>query len=362
MKSCWNVTELKNRLAEESMTMITLAIAGAAHIHIPSFIEQLLKHPEVRVNGVWDHNETRAMKCAARVNTTAVGNLNDIWRDPAIDAILVASETNLHRDIACAAAEARKHLFVEKPLGLNKVESLDIAKSIARSGVIFNTGFGKRTLGFTRFIREHIRLGSFGKVTRVRVSCVHGGALRDKFDTEWRWMADPEKSGGGGFLDLGVHGLDLLIWWMGDVEDVTASIHAANGRYPGCDEFGEGLLKFRCGAVGTLAAGWVDVTDPIDFAVWGTEGQAYLTRDDRLFFRSNRVAGADGKTPWLDVPPSQPGPFAQFLDAVGGKKDVELIPVQEAAHVDSVMEALYRGSRLRQWQPVSRGTNTLLHE
>ena len=72
-------------------------------------------------------------------------------------------------------------------------------------------------------------------------------------------------AGGGGFGDLGTHALDLMLWMMGAPTSVTASIEVATGRYgPDCDEYGEGLLKFDGGAIGSLAAGWVDVAESIN--------------------------------------------------------------------------------------------------
>ena len=59
------------------------------------------------------------------------------------------------------------------------------------------------------------------RVTRVRYSVCHHGAIGGWFDTEWRWMANPTESGCGGFGDLGTHGLDILLWWMGEIESAT---------------------------------------------------------------------------------------------------------------------------------------------
>ena len=327
--------------------MLRLAIAGAAHIHMPSYIGALKERPDVRVTAVWDHDFARAATRAAELQALPVMQVQEAIRDA--DAVLVCAETSRHLELVRAITRAGKPLFVEKPLGLNGFEARQMSEAIEAAGVLYQTGFGKRCFPYTQFLREQIRSGVFGKLTRARVSVVHGGALGPKFDTEWRWMADPVQAGGGGFLDLGTHGLDLLLWWLGEVDCVTASFGRTPIRYPGCDEYGEGLLRFKNGTTATLAAGWVDVTDPYDMALWGTEGMAYVTRDDRLFFRSFKVPEADGKQPWTNLPPAKPTPFQQFLDAVTGKPHDGLIPVREAAYVDIVMEALYKGAREQTW-------------
>lgn len=334
--------------------MTTIAFAGVAHIHTPGYVKMLKELPEIKVKYIWDHHKSRAEKCASELNSIAVNSLNEILEDNSVDAIAVVSETNLHKEIVCAATKAKKHLFVEKPLGINAVESAEMAEAIESSGVLFTMGFGKRSPGFYQFIREHIEKGSFGKITRIRASCVHGGGLRDKFDTEWRWMTDPAQSGGGAFFDMGVHGLDLLIWLLGDVDSVTGSIQSANHRYPNCDEFGEALINFRCGAVGTLAAGWVDQKDPLDFTIWGTEGHAYLTRDDKILFSSKHVNNGKEITEWNELPKSKPHPFLQFLENISGKSNFELVRAEEAAYVDTVMNAIYKGAQTKQWQSAKR--------
>ena len=333
--------------------MITIAILGVAHIHTPYYVKTLKELPNVKVKYIWDHNKIRAEKCATELNTVTAKSLDEVVNDKEIEAVVVISETNLHKNIVLACAKAKKNLYVEKPLGVNGEESIAMAKAIDESGVIFNMGFGKRSPGFYQFIRQHIEKGSFGKITRIRASCVHGGGLRDKFDTEWRWMADPVQSGGGAFFDMGVHGLDLLLWLMGDAKEATGSIQTANNRYPGCDEFGEAIINFRNGVVGTLAAGWVDPKDPLDFTIWGTEGYAYLTRDDKIIFSCKSVNNGETITETTMPVASMPHPFVQFLENVEGKGSYELVTAQEAAYVNIVMSAIYRGAQDKIWQPVS---------
>ncbi len=160
-------------------------------------------------------------------------------------------------------------------------------------------------------------------------------------------MADPSQAGVGAFGDLGTHALDLLLWMMGEVKEVTASIRPVTGRYGECDETGEGILNFANGAIGTLAAGWVDVAHPVSHVVSGTEGHAYVA-NGQLFFQSEHVPGADGKTPWEKLPAAWPHAFELFLDALNGQQ-VPLVTVAEAAVRSSVMEALYEAARTRSW-------------
>jgi predicted dehydrogenase len=241
-------------------------------------------------------------------------------------------------------------MFVEKPLGIGSSDSGIMADAIERAGVLFQTGYFRRSDPVHRFLKAHVEAGSFGRITRFRHTNCHSGSLRGIFDGEYAWMADPSQAGGGGFLDLGTHSLDILLWLMGPVTTVTARIGVATGRYGTCDEFGEGLIQFASGAVGSLAAGWVDVAHPVDLLLSGTEGHAAVV-NRQLFFESANVPGADGKRPWADLPDAGPHSFDAFLDAITGEDSVPLVGAREAAVRSAVMEAMYAGAEQERWVP-----------
>ena len=239
-------------------------------------------------------------------------------------------------------------MFAEKPLGITAAESQEMALAIEKAGLLFTTGYFMRTDPKHLFLRQEVAKGAFGKITRVRGSNCHSGSLGGWFDTEWRWMADPKIAGCGGFGDLGTHKLDILMWLFGDVEKATASVKVVTGRYGDCDESGEGLIQFKNGAIGTLAAGWVDVADPVQLLISGTEAHAVVV-NDRLFYKNKKVEGADGVDPFTALPAALPPPLQQFVNAVAGQKEQPLVSPREAAARVSVMEALYRGAREQTW-------------
>ena len=327
--------------------MTTLAIVGCAHIHIGGFIQTLKNRPEVRCKSVWDHDSARAEKRAAELGAAVTGSFESIYADPEIEAVLVCTETNLHEQVVLPGAAAKKHLFIEKPLGFGSADANRMAAAIEAAGIIYQTGYFMRGDPKLLFLKEQIKNGAFGKITRIRGSNCHSGALGHWFDTEWRWMADPAIAGGGAFGDLGTHALDILLWLLGDVAEVTAQIDPGTNVYDGCDETGEGLMRFVNGAIGTLAASWDDVANPVSFLISGTEGHAAII-NDAVYFKSRHVEGADGKSAWAQLPASRPAGFAAFLDAITGK-DAALVGVREAAYRSAVMEAMYEGAHRSIW-------------
>jgi 1,5-anhydro-D-fructose reductase (1,5-anhydro-D-mannitol-forming) len=331
--------------------MPNLALVGASHIHTPGFIKKIKDRPDITVKFVWDRLPAVAQRQAAELGAAVAASPDQVWSDGDISAVVICSETSLHKDLVLPAAAARKHIFAEKPLGFSAQDAAEMALAIEQAGVLFQTGYFNRGNPIYLFLRQHIAQGSFGRITRIRHSNCHHGGIADWFvDKDWSWMTDPAQAGFGGFGDLGTHSLDLILWLMQrPVEKVSASIQTATARFgPECDEFGEGLLLFAGGVVGSLAAAWVDVANPVTFQLSGMEGAAWVV-DGKLYFKSQHVAGADGAAPWTDLPPAWPHAFDIFLDAVSGKPHAELVTPREAALNSAVMEALYQSARQQAW-------------
>jgi predicted dehydrogenase len=223
-----------------------------------------------------------------------------------------------------------------------------MADAIEKAGLLFTTGYFMRADPKHVFLKGEIAKGNFGKITRVRGSNCHSGALEGWFDKDYRWMADPKISGVGAFGDLGTHKLDILMWMFGDISAVTGELKSITGRYGDVDEAGEALFQFKNGVLGTLAAGWVDIEDPVQLEICGTEGHASVV-DNHLYYRSKKVPGSDSKEALTNFPKPPRPPMHQFLDALAGSKDQPLVSPREAAARVVVMEAIYKGAREHKW-------------
>jgi predicted dehydrogenase len=324
-----------------------LAFLGCAHIHAPNFLKTVAGRDDVQVKTVWDHDAARGQRRADEVGARFIGDLRPILADPEIDAVVICSETDRHQELVLAAAEHRKAMFVEKPLGLGARDANAMADAIERAGVTFQTGYFRRGDPIHLFLKQHVDAGTFGRITRIRGSNCHAGALNGWFDTEWRWMADPKIAGCGAFGDLGTHALDIMIWLLGEVAECTATLSAGTARYGDCDETGEGVMRFKSGPIGTLAAAWDDLANPVSLLISGTDAHAAVINGE-LFLTSKKLPGADGKTAWRDLPPKQPAGLDAFLDAVTGKP-ATLVRAREAAYRSAVTEALYDGAARRAW-------------
>ena len=320
------------------------AFLGVAHIHTPGFIKTINARDDVSCKYVYDHDIARAQKRAQELEAQ-VADVEAILADDEVTSVVICSETRYHTGLVERVARAGKNLFVEKPLATSQADADAMAKVVEQAGIIFQTGFFMRGWAANRFIKAEVEAGHLGTVTRMRYTNCHKGALAGWFDDEWRWIADKEEAGGGGFADLGAHALDIILWVLGPtcgpVVKTCATLGNATGKYGDLnqiDEWGAGLITFESGAVGIVEAGWVDPQYSAPVEVHGTQGQI-LVHDGKVFYYSEHVEGADGSE-WTDLPAKDKHAFELFWDKLAGE-DVALVSVEEAANESRVMAALY---------------------
>jgi predicted dehydrogenase len=142
------------------------------------------------------------------------------WRTavahPDVDVVVVATTNNWLAPITIAAAQAGKHVLVEKPAARSLKEIREVMASVEGLPSRIWVGFNHRYHPALEKARALIDSGELGPLMFIRGRYGHGGRLG--YEREWR--ADPEISGGGELLDQGVHLIDLARWFLGDFTQV----------------------------------------------------------------------------------------------------------------------------------------------
>jgi predicted dehydrogenase len=163
-----------------------------------------------------------------------------------IAAVYVASPVHAHHSQVLACARAGKHVFCEKPLGLNVAEAEEMAAACRSAGVQFGTAFMMRFHSQHQAALELIRAGKLGKpvYARAQLSCWY-----PRLPTAWR--QDPALAGGGSLMDLAGHCIDLLEMFFGPVMEVSCFTQNLVQSYASEDS-AVTLLKFANGALGTV--------------------------------------------------------------------------------------------------------------
>ena len=174
----------------------------------------------------------------------------------AIDAVLIASPNPLHAPQTIHAASTGKHVLVEKPMARNVAESLAMVRACEQADVVLMVGHHHR------FRRNPIAVKLL--LDRQTIGSVDMVAMVQNEPDSTTWLTRPEN--GGYLLGSGIHGLDLLRWWLGPV----ARVAALEGRYR--DEQVENgsflLLEFANGAHASFQDSVIPGTVPPPGSVW----------------------------------------------------------------------------------------------
>jgi len=190
----------------------------AGMIHARNFDGQV---PGARVAAVADAvEESLAAAAEALAPGFSHADYREAIRAPGVDAVLIATPTAYHREIAVAAAETGKHVFCEKPMAMNVAECDDMIRAAGKAGVKLQIGFMRRFDHGFRAAKRQMDAGAIGDVVAVK-SLTHGPS------TPKRWMYDLEKSNGP-LAEVNSHDIDTLRWFTGSE---FRQVYAVAGNY-----------------------------------------------------------------------------------------------------------------------------------
>src|SRR5215510_12188204 len=171
--------------------------------------------PETTVVAVADINRALADQIAAEFDVPkAYSSPQELIADGNVDAVVVVTPTDTHREIVVTAAQSQKPTFCEKPPAISLAECAAMADAVSKSGTFFQMGFMRRFDPGYAAAKEQIATGAIGK------PMVFKSTSRDPFRPSLEY-ANPASSGGI-MVDMGIHDFDLARWFMGDVETVSA--------------------------------------------------------------------------------------------------------------------------------------------
>jgi predicted dehydrogenase len=233
------------------MEKLGVAIIGAGGIsegHGDSFSKLSDK---VKVMAFTDVDISRAKLRAeqfhAPIATTDYVNL--LQRDD-IHIISICSPPYLHFQTIKDSLQAGKHVLCEKPVVMNLAELDEIEKLVQETGRCFGGAFQWRFGTGVQQVKDLYDSGMFGKIIYA-TNNLFWHRTQDYFDVDWRHSWD--KAGGGIIFNLACHGLDALIWILGDIAAVSAELDALKYDIE-IEDTGSVMLRFENGALGAVNA------------------------------------------------------------------------------------------------------------
>ncbi|MFD0318572.1 Gfo/Idh/MocA family protein [Streptomyces flavalbus] len=359
-----------------------------AYARLPHHYPRLPLRPELVA--VAEEVPGRAERAAGQYGFgMATRDWREVAADPRVRAVSVTAPNFLHREIGVAMAEAGKHLWIEKPVGLTADDARAVADAVTKAGVQATVGFNYRGAPAVETARDLVASGELGTVTHARVRLFSDYAAHPEAALTWRY--ERERGGSGVLGDLASHGVDLARFLLGEIAAVTADTavfvperarptgategHArASGGARGPvenEDYVSCLLRFASGARGVLEACRVSVGEQnaYGFEVHGTRGAVFWD------FRRMNELGVSRGTDYQDQPVSTvyvgpgDGEFGAFQPGAAnamGYDDLKVIEAHrflrsiaegtpygatltDAVRAATVLDAMARSARTGSW-------------
>jgi predicted dehydrogenase len=208
---------------------------------------------------------------AAKYSCRAASSYEEILKDPTIEAVINTTPNNVHLETTQAAAQAGKHVFLDKPIANTVREGQAIADACRKAGVVLALGYQRRRETHFRWIKAEIDAGRFGRL--VQAECNISRDRLGRFDlSSWRYTAAGMP--GGVMLQIGIHYVDVLEFLMGPVKAVSARL--AQLVLPGDNpDVANMILEHENGALSNLTASYASASDFYMMNIYGKEASAY---------------------------------------------------------------------------------------
>ncbi|NRA14931.1 MAG: Gfo/Idh/MocA family oxidoreductase [Oceanospirillaceae bacterium] len=246
-----------------------------AHYHANFWSEIWRDSAEAEFIGIWDADEIRGREMAAKYNVSFITDLEDLLSR--VDAIGLCNETSAHADVIEKAAAKGVHVLCEKPLATSREAYQKITSVVNNSGIVFQQSYPKRHDPINHEIKRLIDEGALGRITLMRVRHCHYYGLDPEFKDEWHTNAS--LSGGGALIDEGVHGADLIRWFMGDPVFVMAML-SDDAAQMGVDDLGLAVFRFANGSLAELVSSSTILAAESSVEIFGTKGSVLLSGVD----------------------------------------------------------------------------------
>jgi predicted dehydrogenase len=234
--------------------------------------------PKLQIASCYTRSPEKREAFARKYGCRPAASYEEILADPSIEGIINTTPNHVHRETTVAAARARKHVFLDKPIAHTIADGKSLAQACKEAGVVLAVGFQRRREAHFRWIRRAIDEGRFGQLVQAE-----GNISRDRlgrFDLDsWRYQAHAMP--GGVMLQIGIHYTDVLEYLLGPIRAVYARVAqlVLPGENPDVCNL---VLEHEGGAMSNLTASYASAAEYYQMTIYGKEATAYYTLFDGL--------------------------------------------------------------------------------
>ncbi|MFA6515482.1 MAG: Gfo/Idh/MocA family oxidoreductase [Candidatus Paceibacterota bacterium] len=207
--------------AEGKIEKAKIGIVGLGWIAQVFHLPILSKLPDVEISCVCDRDKNRARAIAEKYGIKHFyTDYQEMLKNEDIHAVDICTSTDVHKEVSIASLEAKRDVFVEKPIARKLTEAIAIAESAKKNKRKIMVGMNHRFRPDTMMLRSFIENSELGKIFYAKA-----GWLK-RPSSEGTWFSQKEMSGGGVILDMGIVMLDLAMWMTGYPE--VSRVNAMN--------------------------------------------------------------------------------------------------------------------------------------
>lgn len=217
----------------------------------------------------------------------------EMLEDPEVDVVSVCTPSGTHLDFGKTAAEAGKHVVVEKPIEVSLERAASLIQSCEANGVKLAVIYQSRFSEAAMDMKAAIDGGDIGELFMATASVKW--FRDDEYYEEGGWRGTLELDGGGAVINQSIHTIDLLLWMLGDVD----TIQAYKGTFTHnieAEDNAVATFRLASGALGTFVASTSIVPpQPRKIEVHGSEGTALLDESSFHLFKTEEDLRSDGE-------------------------------------------------------------------
>lgn len=289
-----------------------------------------------RLVACFDQRKESAEKVAQAYDATAYDDLDAMLADPRVDIITICTPSGAHMEPAVAAANAGKHVIVEKPLEVTLKRCDKIIDACKKNNVVLSTIFPSRFHESSQTLKAAIDQGKFGRLS-LGDAYVKWFRTQQYYDSgQWRgtWALD----GGGALMNQAIHSVDLLTWLMGPIESVTAHTSTIAHERIEVEDVAAAVVRFENGALGVIEATTAAFPGMLKkIEIHGDQGSAVIEEEDIIQWQFAKMTAKDKKIA---------GRVETLTTTGGGAADPSAIGHAAHAHqFRDVIKAIKKGTR-----------------
>jgi predicted dehydrogenase len=283
-------------------------------------------------------DERRRREFADRFRCEPAPGVEGAIGHPEVEGVLIVTPNDVHLEHTLAAAALGRHVFVEKPIADTLEAGERIRGACVEAGVALMVGHAFRRLGAARRTKELIDGGALGRVVLAEANM----SLRGTFKPD-AWRAQRSRNRGGPLMQLGIHHVDTLAYWLGPVRRATgrfAHLHADAD----IDDVGVAQLEFESGALGTVTGSYVS-PKTLSLRLFGSDAVLEYRTDFSVWPDAQALDGATtlrvgGEQVEFDERDMLAEELDEFGRCIRGETGVETGAAEGLAALAAILQAL----------------------